>query len=75
LLYKISEESRVSKESTDIVGKIMAFEQGELDNEEVYSLFQFLLDSGMIHSLQGSYQRMAEELLLAGVIQMPAHKH
>jgi len=65
----------VSKESTDIVGQIMAFEQGELDNEEVYSLFQFLLDSGMIHSLQGSYQRMAEELLLAGVIQMPAHNH
>ena len=65
----------MSKESTDIVGKIMAFEQGNLDNEEVYSLFQFLLDSGMIHSLQGSYQRMAEELLLAGVIHMPAHKH
>tara|TARA_R100001079_G_scaffold105677_1_gene73176 strand:+ start:668 stop:865 length:198 start_codon:yes stop_codon:yes gene_type:complete len=65
----------MSKESTDIVGQIMAFEQGELDNEEVYSLFQFLLDSGMIHSLQGSYQRMAEELLLAGVIQMPAHNH
>jgi len=65
----------MSKESTDIVGKIIAFEQGELNNEEVYSLFQFLLDSGMIHSLQGSYQRMAEELLLAGMIQMPAHNH
>ncbi len=68
-------EGKMSKESTDIVGQIMAFEQGELDNEEVHSLFQFLLDSGMIHSLQGSYQRMAEELLLAGVIQMPAHNH
>ena len=65
----------MSKESTDIVGKIMAFEQGELENEEVYTLFQFLLDSGMIHSLQGSYQRMAEELLLAGMISMPDHKH
>ena len=65
----------MSKESTDIVGKIMAFEQGELDNEEVYALFQFLLDSGMIHSLQGSYQRMAEDLLLAGVIQMPNQRH
>ena len=65
----------MSKESTDIVGKIMAFEQGELGNEEVYTLFQFLLDSGMIHSLQGSYQRMAEELLLAGMISMPDHKH
>jgi hypothetical protein len=65
----------MSKESTDIVGKIMAFEQGELPNEEVYALFQFLLDSGMIHSLQGSYQRMAEDLLLAGVIQMPNQRH
>tara|TARA_R100001463_G_scaffold80870_1_gene135328 strand:+ start:455 stop:616 length:162 start_codon:yes stop_codon:yes gene_type:complete len=53
----------------------MAFEQGELENEEVYVLFQFLLDSGMIHSLQGSYQRMAEDLLLAGVIEMPHHRN
>ena len=65
----------MSKETMDIVGKIMAFEQGELENEEVYALFQFLLDSGMIHSLQGSYQRMAEDLLLAGVIEMPRHNH
>ena len=59
----------------DVVGQIMAFEQGELNNEEVFALFQFLLDSGMIHSLQGSYQRMAEELLLAGKVEMPDHKH
>jgi hypothetical protein len=65
----------MSKETMDIVGKIMAFEQGELENEEVYALFQFLLDSGMIHSLQGSYQRMAEDLLLAGVIEMPHHRN
>ena len=65
----------MSKESTDIVGKIMAFERGELENEEVCNLFQFLLDSGMIHSLQGSYQRMAEDLLLAGAIEMPQHRN
>tara|TARA_Y100001938_G_scaffold139865_1_gene207303 strand:- start:727 stop:924 length:198 start_codon:yes stop_codon:yes gene_type:complete len=65
----------MSKEPMDIVGKIMAFEQGELTNEEVYDLFQFLLDSGMIHSLQGSYQRMAEELLLAEKIHMPTQRH
>jgi len=57
----------------DVVGQIMAFENGELDNSEVFALFQFLLDSGMIHSLQGSYQRMAEDLLLAGKIEMPKH--
>lgn len=59
----------------DVVGKIIAFENGEMDNEEVFELFQFLLDSGMIHSLQGSYQRMTEELLLAGKIEMPKHNH
>ena len=59
----------------DVVGQIMAFENGELDNGEVFALFQFLLDSGMIHSLQGSYQRMAEDLLLAGKIEMPKHDH
>jgi hypothetical protein len=75
LLHNFFKENKLSKESTDIVGKIMAFEEGELENEEVYALFQFLLDSGMIYSLQGSYQRMAEDLLLAGVIQMPSHNH
>ena len=59
----------------DIAGQIMAYENGELPNEDVYALFQFLLDSGMIHSLQGSYQRMAEDLLLAGVIHMPKKMH
>ena len=55
----------------DVVGRIMAFEQGELENEEIFALFQFLLDSGMIYSLQGSYQRMAEELILAGKVEVP----
>ena len=59
----------------DIVEKIIAFENGEMENEEVFTLFQFLLDSGMIHTLQGSYQRMAEDLLLAGKIEMPKHNH
>ena len=40
----------------------MAYENGELEEPEVIALFQFLLDSGMVYHLQGSYQRMAEEL-------------
>ncbi len=59
----------------DITNKIIEFENGDLPNEEVYALFQFLLDSGMIYSLQGSYQRMAQELLLAGKIEMPNKRH
>lgn len=56
---------------SDIVGQIMAFENGELENTEVYALFQSLVDSGMIYSLQGSYQRVAQDLLLAGEITPP----
>ena len=59
----------------DIVAKIIEFENGDMENEEVFAFFQFLLDSGMIHSLQGSYQRMAEDLLLAGKIELPKHNH
>ena len=58
----------------DIVGQIMAFENGEMSNEEVYAFFQFLLDSGMIHSLQGSYHRMAEQLLNEGLIEQPKQR-
>ena len=56
---------------SDIVGQIRAFESGELEDTEVYALFQSLVDSGMIYSLQGSYQRVAQDLLLAGEITPP----
>tara|TARA_R110000824_G_scaffold55206_1_gene152173 strand:- start:546 stop:731 length:186 start_codon:yes stop_codon:yes gene_type:complete len=52
----------------DIVDDIMAFENGELTREETFSLFQRLVNSGMIHSLQGSYQRMAQDLIVCGAI-------
>jgi hypothetical protein len=45
------------------VGKIMALSSGELENDKVYALFQFLLDSGMIHSLQQGSQDLPELLM------------
>ena len=51
-----------------IAGQLIAYESGELVENEVIALFQFLLDSGMIHSLQGSYQRMANHLIGEGLI-------
>jgi hypothetical protein len=54
-----------------IAGQIMAYESGELEEPEVIALFQFLLDSGMIDHLQGSYQRMGQQLLDAGLIVAP----
>ena len=50
----------------DQVDKIMAFEQGDLDEEGVIELFQELIDSGLAWQLQGSYGRMARNLIEAG---------
>jgi hypothetical protein len=50
----------------DQVDKIMAFEQGDLDGESVIQLFQELIDSGLAWQLQGSYGRIARNLIEAG---------
>ena len=50
----------------DQVDKIMAFEQGNLDEEGVIELFQDLIDSGLAWQLQGSYGRMANALSANG---------
>jgi energy-converting hydrogenase A subunit M len=53
----------------DVVNQIMAYEQGDMDDEEVIDFFQTLLDTRIIYSLQGSYQRQAHALLEAGYIE------
>ncbi len=50
----------------DQIDKIMAFEQGELDEEGILELFQELIDSGLSWQLQGSYGRIARNLIEAG---------
>ena len=50
------------------VEQIIAFETEGLDDDETIELFQFLVDSGTIRNLQGSYQRMAERLILNGYV-------
>jgi phage antirepressor YoqD-like protein len=58
----------------DTVSQIMAYENGEMEQPEMIAFFQFLLDSGMIYSLQGSYQRTAQQLIEAGLIEQPKHR-
>jgi hypothetical protein len=43
--------------------QISQFEAGELDRDEVIELMQALLDTRVIYSLQGSYQRLAQRLI------------
>ena len=52
-----------------LVDKIMAYEQGDLGEEDTLALFQELVDSGMVGTLQGHYGRTAKALLDAGLIE------
>ena len=49
--------------STD---EIIRYEAGEMSEDEVLDMFQRLIDSGMAWKLQGSYGRMAKNLIDAG---------
>ena len=49
---------------------IIAFEAGELDEDEVIALFQELCDTGVIYHLQGSYQRIAQQMIQDGLISL-----
>lgn len=52
----------------DVVGAIIAYESGELDEEATLALFRELVRTGMAWTLQGHYGRTARALLDAGLI-------
>jgi hypothetical protein len=51
---------------SDLVGQIIDYESGTMDQEEAVRFFQGLIDSGMAWTLQGSYGRTAKALIDAG---------
>lgn len=56
------------------IDKIISFESGDLDYSETCKLFQYLVNTGIVWTLQGSYGRNAVALLEAGVITQPIKK-
>jgi hypothetical protein len=47
----------------DQLDKMIAWENGDLSEEDTCSLFQNLIDSGLCWRLQGCYGRMAQALI------------
>ena len=47
---------------------LVSYEEGTLNAEHVPVLFQNLIDSGLIFQLQGSYVRVAKELVETGLV-------
>jgi len=52
----------------DLVDKIMAYEQGEMDQEKTVEFFQELVDDHLAFRLQGHYGRTAARLIEAGLV-------
>lgn len=47
----------------DLVGSIMAFEAGEMDDDQIIEFAQQLWDTGLWRQLQGSYGRFVHNML------------
>ena len=58
--------------NSNLISKIIEYEDGTLDDEQVIELFQDLVNNGMAWTLQGSYGRMAAYLIEEGLIQNAA---
>lgn len=50
----------------DSLSFIMDFENGDLTDDQIINGFQQLINSGLAWSLQGSYGRMAKQLIDSG---------
>ena len=49
-----------------MLNQVIAYEQGELDEEGIIDMFQQLINSGLAWKMQGSYGRTAKALIDAG---------
>lgn len=59
-------EKQNQNTKADIVDRIISFETGDLTLDEIVELFQELIDTGLAWTLQGSYGRIANNLIVRG---------
>ena len=52
----------------DLVDRILAYEQGDMGQEDALRFFQELIDTGLAWRLQGHYGRTAARLIKAELL-------
>ena len=58
------------------IDKILAFENGEMDDEQLIEFFQEMIDTGVVWQLQGVYGRTASMLINEGICHVqPTNSH
>ena len=56
-----------------LVDQLIAYEEGQLTEDEEIAFFEHLVETGTCWQLQGHYQRVAATLIEAGLINSPVH--
>jgi hypothetical protein len=51
-----------------LVDQLIAYEEGQMTEDEQIALFQHLIDTGTCWHLEGHYQRVGATLIEAGLI-------
>ncbi len=51
-----------------LVDRLIAYEEGQITEDEQIALFQYLIDTGTCWRLEGHYHRVATTLIEAGLI-------
>lgn len=67
-LKSFQKDFRESLEQDKNLDFIINYESGLCSEDEIIEGFQSLVDSGIVWELQGSYQRMAIDLINQGLI-------
>jgi len=58
-------------EIKNLTDKIVRFEEGDMQEDEVISFFQELVNTGLVWNLQGFYGRTAVNLIESGLVTVP----